>query len=85
MSPIPRSRPSLLVLGITFAMMCCTAHAVQKEREDKRNAGNDRGGNKQHYSSFQAHETSKLLSRVSNQQNKIYFLICAVVFFQSAN
>ena len=85
MSPISRSRPSLLVLVITFAMMCCAARAVQNDREDKRNAGNDRGGNKQHYSSFQAHETSKLLSRVSNLQNKIYFLICAVVVIQSAD
>ena len=48
--------PSLLVLGIIFALLCYTVHAVPNDREVKRNAGNDKGGNEQHYSSFQAHK-----------------------------
>ena len=52
---IPRGTPSLLVLGITFALLCCTVYTAQNDREDKRNAGNDKVGNEQHYSSFQAH------------------------------
>ena len=61
--------------------MCCTAHAVQNELEDKRNAGNDRGGNKQHYSSFQGHETSKLLPR--SIISKIKYISCFVLWFSS--
>ena len=56
MYPIPRGTLSLLVLGITFALLCWTAHAVPKAREEKRNAGNDKGGNEQHYSPIQAHK-----------------------------
>ena len=52
--PLPRDTPSFLVLGITFAPLCCTVHAVPNDREEKRNAGNDKDGSEQHYSSFQA-------------------------------
>ena len=56
MSPIPRDTPSLLLLGITIALFCCTVHAVVNDREEGRNTGNDKGGNEQHYSSFPAHK-----------------------------
>ena len=56
MYPIPRGTLFLLVLGITFALLCWTAHAVPKDRGGKRNAGNDKGGNEQHYSPIQAHK-----------------------------
>ena len=52
---IPRGNLSLLVLGITFDLLSCTVHAVPNDRKYKRNVGNDKGGNKQHNSSFQAH------------------------------
>ena len=58
MSPIPRGTPSRLVLGITFALLRCTVHAVPNDREEKRSAGNDKGGKEQHYSSFQAHKNT---------------------------
>ena len=45
MSPIPLGNPSFLVLGITLAMLCCTKHAMRNEREEKRKAVNDKGGN----------------------------------------
>ena len=56
MSPIPRGTLSLVVLGFTFTLLCCIVHAVSNDREEKRNAGNDKGGGEQDYSSFQAHK-----------------------------
>ena len=50
MSPIPQATPSLLVLVITFALLCSTVHAVPNDREDKRNVGNHKDGNEQHHS-----------------------------------
>ena len=63
MSPIPRDTPSLLVLEITFGLLSCTVHAVPNGREWKRNAGNEKGGNEQHYTSTQAHKTNKLFEK----------------------
>ena len=56
--------PSLLVIEITFALLCCIVHDVPNSQEEKRNAGDDKDGNEQHYSSlFKSIKTSKLLSR----------------------
>ena len=48
MTLTPRGTP----LFFTFTLLGRTVHAVPNDREDKRNAGNDKGGNGKHYSSF---------------------------------
>ena len=77
MSPILRGTPSLQVRGIPFAVfvLCCTVHAVPNDREEKRNGGNDEGGNEQYYSSFQAHIYKQAFVSVSNLPNKIYLYL----------
>ena len=45
----------------------------ENDREEKRNAGNDKGGNEQHYSSFKPIKTSKLLSRSGIYKIKYIF------------
>ena len=57
MYPIARGTLSFLDLGIAFALLCWTEHAVPKDREEKRKAGNHKGGNEQHYSPIQAHKS----------------------------
>ena len=79
MSPIPRVTPSLVVLGITFALSCCIVHAppptLPNDREDNRNSGSDKDGNEQYRSSFQAHINKLTFFSVSNLRNKIYFCL----------
>ena len=87
MSPIPRDTPSLLVLGITFALLCCTVHAVVNDREERRNAGNDKGGNEQHYSSFPAHnnkQTSDKCIKMKNVRTR-YAAGAEIICFSSVN
>ena len=66
-SPIPRDTQSLLVLGSTFALWCCTVHAMPNDRKEKRNTGNGKGGNEQYYSSFESIKTSKLFKKNNTQ------------------
>lgn len=44
-----------VVFNRAFALLCCTVYAVPNDRENKRNVGNDKGGNEQYDSSFQAY------------------------------
>ena len=68
MCQILRDIVSLLVLGSAFALWRCTAHAVPKDREERRNTGNDNDGNEQCYSSFESIKTSKLFKKNNTQR-----------------
>ena len=46
-----------------------------KDRKDKRNAGNDKGGNELHYTSFQAYIDKQAFISVSNLPKKVYLFI----------